>query len=150
MSASGTKRTLRDWVPMSAFGGATDTADLWPKTRHFLNPAGQKPHPGPHVGQDVCDCPQLLHGHGGDRPPMQPRRRWWALPAAVVRRRTESLLGRPRPRLCAKLKRRFSALQMTWCERARPMMHVQALHVARRERRDRSVNSLRMMLARRK
>jgi len=66
-----------------------------------------------------------------------------SLPAALVSRGTGCLFRRPRPRLCAKLKRRFSALHMTRCERARTL-HVQALHVARRERRG-SVNSLRMM-----
>src|SRR5215472_5393872 len=39
----------------------------------------------------------------------------------------------PTSRLCAKLKHRFSAFPMTRCERART--HVQALHVARRDRR---------------
>src|SRR5262249_6082428 len=63
----------------------------------------------------------------------------------VVCRGIGRLIRRARPRLCAKPKRRFSAFQMTRCGHTRTTLHVQALQVAWRGRRD-PVDSFHMVV----
>jgi hypothetical protein len=53
--------TWRTWCVMSAFGDATDTADLSPKTRHFFKPRPEQNHTLDHT---LATCPLCANsGH---------------------------------------------------------------------------------------